>query len=200
MTAIEPGRTGSPADGAPDSGPFAPPPAAPARRRTWLRVLVVTVVALAVLAVASSVAFVRVFDVYVIPSAAMEPTLGEGDRVLVRGISGDGVHRGDVVIVESELLAGQPQVTIKRVIAVGGDQIAGVDGQVQVNGEPIDEPYLAQDTVTTDLRPQEVPAGHVFVMGDNRSNSRDSRADGPLPADAVVGLAVSTWPPPGDGF
>ena len=182
-------------------GPFTAPAPEPARRRIWLRVLIVTVVVLAVVATASVVVYVRVFDVYLMPSAAMAPTLDVGDRVMVRGISGDEVHRGDVVIVETEGAAGQgSQVTIKRVIAVGGEQIVAVDGEVRIDGELVDEPYLERGTETEGLRFQEVPEGHLFLMGDNRPNSHDSRNDGPVPNDAVIGLAVSTWPPPGDGF
>jgi signal peptidase I len=180
--------------------PFTAPVPEPAPRRVWLRVLIVTAVVLAVLAAASVVVYARVFDVYLIPSDAMAPSLEEGDRVMVRGIAGDEVHRGDVVLVEVELPDGQPQQTIKRVIAVEGEQIVAVDGRVQIDGEPLDEPYLAPGTQTTDLVFQEVPDGHVFLMGDNRPNSYDSRIDGPYPHDAIVGLAVSTWPPPGDGF
>ena len=181
--------------------PFTAPPLALVRRRTWLRALLVTAGVLVVSTVVAVVVFFQVFDVYWIPSAAMAPTLDEGDRVIVRGIAGDEVHRGDVVIVEQPASDGQGSVeVIKRVIAVGGDVIVGVDGGVQLNGERLDEPYLGPDTTTTDLPFQRVPADHVFVMGDNRTNSADSRMFGPIAHDDVVALAVSTWPPPGDGF
>jgi signal peptidase I len=194
-----------------EAGPFAVPDPPPARRRPWLRALVVAAIVLGVLGTTAVVVVATVFDTYWIPSASMAPTLDEGDRVLVRGISGDEVHRGDVVIVRPPIIEGPgavdvpggqgPTEVIKRVIAVGGDEIAATPtGEVLVNGEPFDEPYLASDTVTTALPEQEVPAGHVFVMGDNRTNSSDSRMFGPVPNEEVVGLAVSTWPPPGEGF
>lgn len=186
--------------GGPFSVPVAPVPAP--RRRRWVRAVVMAAIVLGALAGAGVVTFGLVFDTYLIPSASMEPAVQEGDRIIVRGISGDEVHRGDIVIVRVEAPGGgRSMEVIKRVVAVGGEEIGTTpDGRVTIDGEPLDEPYLAPRTVTTDLPTQVVPEGHLFVMGDNRPNSHDSRADGPLPVDAVLALAVSTWPPPGDGF
>jgi signal peptidase I len=148
-----------------------------------------------------------------------------GDRVLVEKVSYrfSDPDRGDVVVFERESsdpaaeseddssvfekigdsfrsLFGFPvdgaQDFIKRVIAVGGDTIEGRDGVVFVNGEQIDEPYLEEGVETSSFGPVEVPEGFIFVMGDNRSNSEDSRSIGPIDVDAVVGRAfVLIWPP-----
>jgi signal peptidase I len=84
---------------------------------------------------------------------------------------------------------------IKRVIGTPGDTVSGKDGQVFVNGEPIDEPYLTQPT--DDFRKTTVPDGELFVMGDNRGNSLDSRFSlGFVPIDNVIGKAeIVIWPP-----
>ena len=133
-----------------------------------------------------------------IPSASMEPTLHEGDRVLVNKLSYDlhDVHHGDVIVFErpdepSDVPHPENEIRdlIKRVIGLPGDVIEARDGIVYINDEPIDEPYLAPDTPTTDLPRQEVPEGKLFVMGDNRTNSHDSRRFGPIDESSIVGRA-----------
>jgi signal peptidase I len=131
-----------------------------------------------------------------IPSPSMEPTLDVGDRVLVNKLSYNfhDVHRGDVVVFERPPGAstgenGEIKDLIKRVIAVGGDTIEAKDGEVYVNGERIDEDYLEPGTPTDNLPLETIPEGHVFVMGDNRPNSEDSRIFGPIDEDVIVGRA-----------
>ncbi|MFZ6002556.1 MAG: signal peptidase I [Actinomycetota bacterium] len=151
------------------------------------------------------------FQAFYIPSASMEPTLERGDRVLVNKLSYDlhDVNRGDVVVFELPPESIGPdgiKDLIKRVIGLPGDTIETRDGAVYVNGRRLDEPYLAEGTRTGDsgsgnnppIEKQVVPDDTVFVMGDNRSNSHDSRyADrGPIPIDSIVGRAfVIVWPP-----
>ena len=168
-----------------------------------------------------------VLQAFFIPSASMAPTLKEGDRVLVEKLSylfGEPNHP-DVVVFERKLpgltgsdaedesvfsdianafreLFGFPTGTtedyIKRVIAVEGDRVEGLNGQVFVNGEPIDEPYLPDDArfQTQPFSSIEVPEGMIFVMGDNRNASDDSRSFGPIDVDSVIGRAfVVLWPP-----
>jgi signal peptidase I len=128
----------------------------------------------------------------VMAGAGMEPTLSDGDPVPTRAIeSGDEVGRGDVVVVRAPAADGAgSMLVVKRVVAVAGDEIAMVPstGVFLIDGEPADEPYLAPHVVTTSLDTQEVPAGHVFVLGDNRPNSVDSRRFGPVPDEDVVAL------------
>jgi signal peptidase I len=151
------------------------------------------------------------FQAFFIPSASMEPTLEEGDRVLVNKLSYDlhDINRGDIVVFElPEDKVGPDGIKdlIKRVIGLPGDVIETRDGVVYINDRRLEEPYLADGMQTGDptngnnppIERQTVPEGTVFVMGDNRSNSHDSRyADrGPIPIDTVVGRAfVLVWPP-----
>jgi signal peptidase I len=151
------------------------------------------------------------FQAFYIPSASMEPTLEKGDRVLVNKLSYDlhDVRRGDVVVFE--LPADKVGVDgikdlIKRVIGLPGDTIETREGVVYVNDRRLEEPYLQDGMRTGDpangnnpeIQRQVVPDGTVFVMGDNRSNSHDSRYSdrGPIPIDTIVGRAfVLVWPP-----
>ena len=85
---------------------------------------------------------------------------------------------------------------IKRVIALPGETIAVRDNQVLIDGEPLDEPYLRAGIRMPDFGPEVVPEGFVFVMGDNRNQSQDSRFFGPIPEEDIVGRAfVTVWPP-----
>ncbi len=135
---------------------------------------------------------------FFIPSLSMFPTLDKDDRVLVNKLSYDlhEVNRGDVIVFERLAnQGGDIKDLIKRVIALPGERIEARDGLVYVNDALIDEPYLAPGVTTTNLDVQTVPPGHVFVMGDNRGDSRDSRFFGPLPEDLIIGRAfVKVWP------
>lgn len=113
---------------------------------------------------------------YRIPTASMSPTLQSGDTVVGRAIDGADVGRGDVVVFRDPAWGGS--LMVKRVVAVGGDTVAvrGEDGgRLTVNGKPVDEPYLAQQGAQGGSFSVEVPAGRLFLLGDNRLGSLDSR-------------------------
>jgi signal peptidase I len=160
------------------------------------------------------------FQAFFIPSPSMEPTLQEGDRVLVNKIPYyfHDPRRGDIIVFENPnptvtadrgLVGGffhwlfqglgfqQPtdEDFIKRVIGLPGDVVEGKNGSVFVNGKKLVEPYLTQKTQPFDAKT--VPAGKLFVMGDNRGNSLDSRFGlGYVPIDKVIGEAfIKIWPP-----
>lgn len=143
---------------------------------------------------------VRTFllQAFSIPSGSMETTLEINDRLLVNKLSyqfGD-VERGDIVVfLKPDTLSSPYDDLIKRVVGLPGDTVEGRDNQVFINGEALVEPYLDAGVVIRDFAPTEVPEDHVFVMGDNRSNSSDSRVFGPINIDRIEGEAfLRYWP------
>ena len=137
---------------------------------------------------------------FYIPSESMEPVLEIGDRLLVSKLSyriGD-PEPGDVVVFGTppSMQPAQTAELIKRVVAVGGQQVEAANGRLIVDGSPVDEQYLSNDEYTRDFGPVLVPAGYVFVMGDNRRSSQDSRVFGAIPESEIVGRAFARfWPP-----
>jgi signal peptidase I len=183
--------------------------AAPARRpashsRTILEYAVLAVVAIVV------ALLVQAFLVkpYRIPSESMENTLLIGDRVLVDRVSWrfDEPQRGDIVVFHPPFSG---PVLIKRIIALPGETVSLSGGHVFIDGRRLDEPYVRRlDGVEEPTepfanglpwsleQPYTVPEGSYFVMGDNRTDSGDSREFGPVPRGQMVGRAFARyWPP-----
>jgi signal peptidase I len=140
-----------------------------------------------------------VFQAFYIPSTSMTPTLHVDDRVLVNKLSDDldGIHRGDIVVFErpdDDDGVGVDDL-IKRVIGMPGDTVEVRDSTVFIDGEELDEPYLPDGLTYGDMAPVVVPDGEIFVMGDNRPDSRDSRVFGPISQQDIVGRAFfRIWP------
>jgi signal peptidase I len=120
---------------------------------------------------------------YYVPSASMETTLMTGDRVFAT-VTGDTYkpQRGNIVVFNDtknwlkETNYKSDEKLVKRIIGLPGETVSvNGEGQVLINGTPIDEPYIKKGTYTADFPEQTVPEGHVFVMGDNRTGSADSR-------------------------
>ena len=143
--------------------------------------------------------FVRPFvlEAFRIPSESMVPTLLVGDRVFVNKFiyRFTEPERGDVVVFES--VNGGEEDLIKRVVGVAGDEVEVRGGVLSVNEEPQNEPYLNRGIPDDSFfGPTRLSEGEVFVMGDNRANSADSRVFGPLPIENIEGEAfVRFWPP-----
>jgi signal peptidase I len=168
------------------------------RQHSAQRALTEWVVAIGIAVLVAFVIKTFVLQAFVIPSGSMEDTLQIGDRVLVRKIAFDidDVQRGDIVVFRNPArLPSEPEHLIKRVVGLPGDTLESRDGVVFVNGDRIEEGYLKPGSATDRLPPTEVPDGSLWVMGDNRRASEDSRAKGPIPADDLVGRAVvRIWP------
>ena len=132
---------------------------------------------------------------YRIESHSMEPNFFDGQFVLVNKLAyklGE-PDRGDVIVFRNP--GNEDEDYIKRVIGKPGDTIQFVDGEVYVNGEYLDEPFVNAPTLAPIQEPVVVSPDHLFVMGDNRPNSRDSRSFGLLDEDLLVGKAwVRIWP------
>lgn len=142
---------------------------------------------------------------------SMEPTIENNEYVLIDKLSPrvDAYHRGDIVVFappsEAATQLGEP--FIKRIVGVAGDTIELREGRVLVNGTALDEPYLfAVDGVAQPTEPESdevswtIAEGELFVMGDHRQRSSDSRSFGPIKVDSVVGRAwLRYWPLAGFG-
>ncbi len=143
--------------------------------------------------------FVRpyVVEAFRIPSESMVPTLEIGDRLFVNKFiyRFTDPERGDVIVFKS--VEGGEEDLIKRVVAVPGDTVEVRDGMLYVNGQPQAGSYVNREFPDRSYYgPTTVPEGHVFVMGDNRANSRDSRFFGPVPYENIEGEAfLLFWPP-----
>ena len=185
---------------------------------SFLVELPILIVIALVVAVLIKTFFVQAFF---IPSGSMIPTLQVDDRVMVNKLSyafGD-PDRGDIVVFDSPFAAASddeafvgaawraikeslgiqtalvPDDLIKRVMALPGESIEIRDNSVLINGTKLDEPYLSPGVIVQDFGPQTIPEGMVFVMGDNRGSSHDSRKFGAIPQDSIVGRAfVLLWP------
>jgi signal peptidase I len=166
-----------------------------------------------------------VAQAFYIPSGSMIPQLNIGDRVVVSKLSYD-LHdprRGDIIVFDAPphapgvqsahrgsgvgrvvrvvfeavgVLQPSTEEYIKRVIALPGETVEGREGRVFINGQELVEPYLPAGDTTSDFAPVAVPKGDLWVMGDNRSNSSDSRVFGVIRRNTVVGRAIlRVWPP-----
>ncbi len=127
---------------------------------------------------------------------SMEPTLHSGEFVIVNKLAYKigAPNYGDVIVFQYP--RDPEQEYIKRVIGLPGDQVRITSGQVYVNDQPMDEPYIAAAPNYHDQ--WVVPEGALFVLGDNRNNSSDSHNWGPVPLEYVIGKALVVYWPPGD--
>lgn len=196
------------------------------RRMGWRFVFVAVLLAVAVSGLVRSL----LLDVYYIPSESMEPVLANGDRILVSrtDFHTEPIRRGDIVVFDGRGsfaplnsgkgplldsvaaagqwlgLAGSDTTYVKRVIGLPGETVVccDADGKITVNGEALDEPYLFDgDSPSKQIFSAVVPDGRLWLLGDHRSASADSRSllgapgGGMVPMDRVIGRPVQiVWP------
>jgi signal peptidase I len=198
--------------------PTEPRPTSSGRRLVDLALPTALVLVIALLIAIVIRTFVA--QAYLIPTDSMQPKLDVGDRIVVDKLSYvlHGPRRGDIVVFDSPLRPPsdhaalpvrmfrrgleavglrQPDTDtlVKRVVALPGETVAGRNGRLLVDGKPLAEPYLAAGTVTSTFGPERVGDGKLWVMGDRRGTSRDSRNFGPIPRGSVVGRAgLKLWP------
>lgn len=146
-----------------------------------------------------------IVESYIVPTGSMLETIQLGDCLLGEKISYRfrEPQQGEIVTFTLTDASGAKTTLVKRVIAVGGQTIDLVEGQVVVDGRVLSEPYTNEDATfpldTVDTLeisyPYTVPQGYLFVMGDNRSNSSDSRYFGPIAVESVSSrIVVCYWP------
>lgn len=151
-------------------------------------------------ALLSLVIIVFIVQAFFIPSGSMEPTLRIGDRILVGKFAYRiwEIRRGDIIVFRYPLSPNKDFV--KRVVGLPGERISMKDGLMQINGRPLGEVYPTalpggDRACSSNYGPEVVPPGNLFVLGDHRCNSEDSRYFGFVPIKNVVGRAlVVYWP------
>jgi len=207
VLAVHEPPAGSPPGAEAPTGPTEEPRSSTAR---WLREAIVVVLVAVLVAVLLRAFVVQTFY---IPSGSMEPTLQIGDRILVNKLSYHlhGVDRGDIVVFSrpSAENCGGPEVNdlVKRVIGLPGDVLSlSSNHDVDVDGKRLDEAWLPPSEQGNTFpgpagnrfnlaRPYRVPANDYFVMGDNRTDSCDSRYWGPITKSLIVGkVDIRVWP------
>ena len=198
MTSVEPAPDGS--------GSSTPPETPDATSASWVRGAVEWIVVIAGAVVVALVIQITSIQAFYIPSKSMDPTLEVGDRLLVNKCSYriHDVNRGDIVVFERpEGETEKIKDLVKRVIGLPGETVTISDNHVLINGNVLDEPYLPEGTQTQNVgtypcppsNPCQIPEGHVWVMGDNRIDSKDSRYFNSIPESKIVGRAFfRVWP------
>jgi signal peptidase I len=208
---------------APRTEPLRAAPVPPKRIKAWIELPLLVLAAIVVTLVVKAL----LAQAFYIPSGSMEPQLHVNDRVVVSRTAYrlHDPNRGDIVVFPSPIAEPEhhglvdgvvddvldalavgdrgDDELIKRVIGLPGEEIEARDGEVLIDGEVLREPYLPADVRTEDFGPVKVPKGRVFVMGDNRGNSHDSRFSdiGTIDIDDLVGRAIArVWPPSRTAF
>ena len=177
---------------------------APAQQtRTTGRVIGEWAIVLVLALLAAFIIRTFVFQTFYIPSGSMEPTLQVGDRIIVSKLSYDihDPHRGDIIVFHAPAreatVCADPSIKdlVKRIIGMPGETISSQGNTILINGKPLAQPWFAPVPLGPAIAPTKIPADSYFDMGDNRTNSCDSRDWGTLPRGNIIGHVVfRIWP------
>jgi signal peptidase I len=166
------------------------------KRKIFKEFLIYFVIILAAV-VSATLIRIYILEPFIVPTPSMEPNLEVGDKVIINKLAYKfgSVKRGDIIAFHSPI---EKKDLVKRAIAIEGDEITlTTEGEIFINGEKIVEDYLPSDQDIFYIN-QTVVVGEneLFVMGDNRNNSFDSRFFGTIPEDDVFGeFVIIYWPP-----
>lgn len=173
----------------------------PLHTRRWVLEWLTVIAGALLVALVVKVLF---FQAFVIPSGSMIPTLQIGDRVLVNKLTYDreDMKRGDIVVFRRPVAAvnqvdpSDDSDLIKRLMGLPGETLEGREDGIYVNNVKIEQPWLPEGTPVAIFGPVTLADNEIFMMGDNRGASSDSRVFGPVNIDLVVGEAlIRVWPP-----
>lgn len=175
---------------------------APAKQRSKSRSLIEWSAVIVVAVLVSLLIRTYVFQTFYIPSGSMEPTLEIGDRIIVSKLSVElgTIHTGDILVFKAPkavttVCGDDVADLVKRVIGLPGQHLTSKGNTIYVNGTPLKQPWTHNAILGRAIGNVTVPANHYFMMGDNESNSCDSRFWGTISRSSIIGKAfVRIWP------
>jgi signal peptidase I len=184
--------------------PTTPPP--PPRKKPRRRALIEWTAIIIIAVLVSFVMRTFAFQTFYIPSGSMEPTLQIGDRIIVNklAVTWGTIHIGDIVVFKAPPAENCGEVVtdlVKRVIGLPGDHLTSKGNTIYVNGKALNETWTHTEPMGQPIGKVTVPANNYFMMGDNHSDSCDSRMWGTVPRSDIIGKAfVRIWPLSRIGF
>jgi signal peptidase I len=176
---------------------------APVKHRSRRRSLIEWGIVVVIAVLVSLLIRTFVFQTFFIPSGSMEPTLNIGDRIIVSKLSVEfgTIHTGDILVFKAPkavatVCGDDVADLVKRVIGLPGQHLTSKGNTIYVNGKPLAQPWLhGPVTLGKAIGNVTVPKNHYFMMGDNESDSCDSRYWGTIPHSSIIGKAfVRIWP------
>ncbi|XMB27218.1 signal peptidase I [Paenibacillus sp. BR2-3] len=171
-----------------------------AQRKRWVVQLRDWILTTAAVFIIMSLLNIYVINISTVKGQSMQPTLWEGEKLLINKITLSFAHpkRGEIIVLHDPSTGiNRKEYLVKRVIGIPGDTVEVRDHKLYVNGILKEEPYIDTEIQDTDFTPLTVENGSYFVMGDNRhaGASKDSRYFGSVPQDSIIGRAAYIWWP-----